>query len=115
VYLIGLHLNGAVLSPQATPDQRTLAGQIDAAMNKLKEVFGQVHQDAKLLVQMTDRQLLQSSSLSILNDLVMQAQNAYAGQLDPSTGVSQGGAVWIYGNIERLVTFDVMQFASASG
>src|SRR6266702_3719536 len=115
VYLIGLHLNGAVLSPQATPDQRTLACQIDAAMNKLKDVFGQVHQDAKLLVQMTDGQLLHSSSLSTLNDLVMQAQNAYAGQLDPSTGASQGGAVWIYGNIERLVTFDVMQFASASG
>ena len=114
VYLIGLHLNGAVLSPQATPDQRTLAGQIDAAMNKLKDVFGQVHQDAKLLAQMTDRQLLQSSSLSILNDLVMQAQNAYAGQLDPTTGASQGGAVWIYGNIERLVTFDVMRFASPS-
>jgi serine/threonine protein kinase len=114
VYLIGLHLNGAVLSPQATSDQRTLAGQIDAAMNKLKDVFRQVHQDAKLLVQMTDRQLLQSSSLSILNDLVMQAQNAYAGQLDPTTGASQGGAVWIYGNIERLVTFDVMQFASPS-
>jgi len=114
VYLIGLHLNGAVLSPKATPDQRTLAGQIDAAMNKLRDVFGQVHQDAKLLVQMTDKQLLQSSSLSILNDLVMQAQNAYAGQLDPTTGASQGGAVWIYGNIERLVTFDVMQFASPS-
>jgi hypothetical protein len=115
VYLIGLHLNGAVLSPQATPDQRTLAGQIDAAMNKLKDVFGQVHQDAKLLVQMTDRQLLQSSSLSILNDLVMQAQNGYAGQLDPTTGASQGGAIWIYGNLERLVTFDVMRFASPSG
>ncbi len=115
VYLIGLHLNGAVLSPQATPDQRTLAGQIDTAMNKLKDVFDQVHQDAKLLVQMTDGQLLHSSSLSILNDLVMQSQNAYAGQLDPSTGASQGGAIWMYGNIEHLVTFDVMQFASASG
>jgi hypothetical protein len=83
-------------------------------MNRLKEVFGQVHQDAKLLVQMTAAQLLQPSSLSILNDLVMQAQNAYAGQLDPSTGASEGGAVWIYGNIERLVTFDVMPFASPS-
>jgi eukaryotic-like serine/threonine-protein kinase len=114
VYLIGLHLNGAALSPQATPDQRKLAGQIDAAINKLKYVFGQAHQDAKMLVQKTDAQLLQSSSLTTLNDLVIQAQNAYAGQLDPSTGASQGGAIWIYGNIERLVTFDVMKFASPS-
>ena len=94
---------------------KRVAGQIDTAMNKLKDVFDQVHQDAKLLVQMTDGQLLHSSSLSILNDLVMQSQNAYAGQLDPSTGASQGGAIWMYGNIEHLVTFDVMQFASASG
>ena len=114
VYLVGLHLNGAALSPQATPDQRRLAGQIDAAINKLKYVFGQAHQDAKLLAQMMDAQLLQSSSLSILNDLVIQAQDAYAGQLDPSTGASQGGAIWIYGNIERMVTFDVMHFASSS-
>jgi len=77
-------------------------------------VFGQAHQDAKLLAQMMDAQLLQSSSLSILNDLVIQAQDAYAGQLDPSTGASQGGAIWIYGNIERMVTFDVMHFASSS-
>jgi hypothetical protein len=38
------------------------------------------------------------------------AQNAYTGQLDPSTGQSDGGALWIYGNLQRLATFDIRQY-----
>jgi hypothetical protein len=59
---------------------------------------------------MTDAQLLKSSSLAILDDMATQAQYAYTGQSDPSTGISQGGARWIYDNLQRLATFEVAPY-----
>jgi hypothetical protein len=111
VYLIDLHLNGAILSPQATSDQHKLAGQINTAIDKLKSLLETVQLDAKLLVHMTNAQLLQTSPLTILNDMVTQAQFAYAGQPDPSSGATNGGTLWIYNNFERLTSFDVKVFS----
>jgi serine/threonine protein kinase len=110
VYLIGEHMNGAIQSPQTTPGQRQLAIHINAGLDDLRHLLGQVYQDAKQLVGMTGAQLLQTSSLSILNDMATQAQYAYAGQLNQSTGQAEGGALWIYGNLQRLATFDVRQY-----
>ena len=110
VYLIGEHMNGAIQSPQTTPEQRQLAVRINGGLDDLRRLLGQVYQDAKQLVGMTGAQLLQTSSLSILNDMATQAQYAYAGQLNQSTGQAEGGALWIYGNLQRLATFDVRQY-----
>jgi hypothetical protein len=107
VYLIGEHMNGAIQSPQTTPAQRQLAIRINAGLDDLRRLLGQVYQDAKQFVGMTNAQLLQTSSLSILNDMATKAQYAYAGQLNPSTGQAEGGALWINGNLQRLATFDV--------
>src|SRR6266851_2455492 len=110
VYLIGEHMNGVIQSPQTTPEQRQLAVRINTGLDDLRRLLGQVYQDAKQLVGMTGAQLLQTSSLSILNDMATQAQYAYAGQLNQSTGQAEGGALWIYGNLQRLATFDVRQY-----
>ena len=86
-------------------------------LNKIKTDalrIDETHQDAKQLLSMSNTQLLQTSSLSILDDLATQAQDAYTGQFDPSTGQSNGGALWIYGNLQRLATFDVRLFAASS-
>jgi eukaryotic-like serine/threonine-protein kinase len=110
VYLIVMHMNGAILSPLTQPEQRTLAIQINSGLDAVRRSLEQVYQDAKRLVHLTNAQLLQPSSLSLVDDLANQAQLAYAGQLDPSTGHSQGGALWVYGNLQRLATFDVRPF-----
>ncbi len=112
VYLIGIHMDGAIQSPQTTPDQRKLAIQINAGLDNVKRLLESVFRDAKQLSGMRSIQLLHPSTLSILNDLVTQAQNAYTGQLNPSTGQSGGGAIWIYGNLQRLATFDIRQYIS---
>jgi hypothetical protein len=65
------------------------------------------------MVSLNTAQLADPSSLAVLNDLVTQARSAYAGQLDQSTGQSQGGVLWIYGNIQRLVDFVVIPYAAA--
>jgi eukaryotic-like serine/threonine-protein kinase len=112
VYLIGIHMDGAIQSPQTTPDQRKLAIQINMGLDNVKRLLESVLRDAKQLSGMTSIQLLQPSSLSILDDLATQAQYAYTGQLNPSTGQSEGGAIWIYGNLQRLTSFDIKPYSS---
>lgn len=110
VYLVQSHLNGAVLSPQTTPAQHQLALQINGDINPLIQALTSVYQDAKRLVQMTNTQLLQASALTIIDNLATQAQEVYTGQVNPSTGTSQGGALWIYDNLQRLATFEVSAY-----
>jgi hypothetical protein len=110
VYLVSSHLGGAVLSPDATQDQRTLAASIQAAINRVKNNLEQVHQDAKQLLMMTPGQLLQPSTLSILDDMVTQTQEAYSGETDPLSGQNQGGTIWIYNNIQRMANFEVKPY-----
>lgn len=112
VHLISEHMGGAIESPQTTADQRTLAVQINRGLDREKGVLEQVHQDAKQVLSMSDAQLLQSTALSILDDLATQAQDAYSGQINQSTGQSEGGALWTYDHLQRLATFDVQQYPS---
>lgn len=112
VYLIQTHLNGAVLAPQTTQEQHQLAVQINRAIDSARRALTGVYQDAKRLFSLTNVQLLQASSLAMMDDLATQAQYAYTGQPNPSTGTTQGGSLWIYNNFQRLATFDVQQYAA---
>ncbi len=114
VYLIGIHMAGAIQSPQTTPDQRKLAIQINTGLDSVKRLLEAVYRDAKQLVNLNDTQLLQPSSLSILDNLVTQAQDAYTGQFNLSNGQSEGGAIWIYGNLQRLASFDVKPYTASA-
>jgi eukaryotic-like serine/threonine-protein kinase len=113
VYLIGSHMAGAVLSPDATQDQRDLAAQIHLAIDQDKKWLEQIHQDAKQLVTMNANQLAQPQTLLLLDDMVTQAEHAYNGVTDPSTGQQQGGAVWICGNIQRMANFDLQLYKAS--
>ena len=76
----------------------------------MKRLIEQVQQETKRLLSMSQSQLLQPSTQALLNDLATQAQGAYSGQIDPSTGQPQGGALLIYGNLQRLAAFEVRPF-----
>jgi serine/threonine protein kinase len=110
VYLISEHMGGAIESPQTTPDQKTLAIKINKALDIEIGILSQARQDAKQLLAMNNTQLLQPAALTILNDLAAQAQNAYTGQINPTTGQSEGGALWTYNNLQRLVAFDIRPY-----
>ncbi len=112
VYLIQMHLNGAVLAPQATVEQRQIAIHINAGIDTVKQLLTQVYQDAKQLVHLTNIQLLQPSTLAVLNDMAEQAQIAYTGQPLTSIGASPGSAVWIYDNLQRLAAFNVAPYTA---
>jgi len=107
LYHIGLHLHGLATSPGATTKQKQLAIQIDTALSQVQALLGQIRQDAKQLVMMTDAQLLQPSTLSLLDAMVKQAQDMFVGQFDPSTGEIANGITQIHYAIQRLATLDV--------
>jgi hypothetical protein len=110
VYLVQQHMDGAILSPQTTREQHQLAIEINGGIDGVRTSFTQVYADAKQLVRFTDAQLLQLSALTLLDDMTVQAQYAYAGRPDPSTGIAQGGVLSIYDNLQRLATFDVAPY-----
>jgi hypothetical protein len=104
------HLAGVMQSPGATTALHTLAVQLNTAVNYVKGWLEQVRQDALQLCKMSDDQLTQLSSLGILSDMQVQARYAYAGQTDPSTAQVQEGATWLYDNMQRLASIDVISY-----
>ena len=109
LYHIALHLNGVLASPGATQDQRNLATQINNGINNERTWLGQVRQDAKKLVVMNQTQLTSPSALALLNDMVTQANAAFAGKVDPSQG-QLDGYEQINVEVQRLATLDVKPF-----
>jgi len=110
LYHIALHLNGVLASPGSTQYQRNLAVQINTGVNNVNGWLAKLHQDAIQLVHMSNDQLASSSTLSKLNDMVTQANNAYMGLTDPSTGQQQIGVTQIYRDVQLLATFDVKPY-----
>ena len=55
-----------------------------------------MHADAKQIVAMTDAQLGQPAAFTLLNDMVDQANHAYVGEIDPTTGEVREGVTWIH-------------------
>ena len=108
------HMAGVLLSPGATPNQRSVALHLNTAINNVKNWLGQVHLDALQLIQMSDAQLTQDSAFTILGDLEANARYAFAGRTDPNTGDMQQGAEWIFDNTQRLVTLDVTPYSAQS-
>ena len=62
---------------------------------------------------MNDTQLGQSETFSLLNDMVDQANQAYAGQVDPSTGAVLEGVSWIHEQLQSLASMTVTKYVSA--
>jgi serine/threonine protein kinase len=111
VYLMRVHLDAAVSAPQATAQQRQLATQIENAINQVTVYLEQARQDAKQLVSLNGTQLATPHALTLLNEMVVAAQSAYTGSITP--GQPQGGAAWIYTNLQGLATFAVQPYTAA--
>jgi serine/threonine protein kinase len=112
LYQIDVHLNALLQSPNVTPGQRILSARIDVAIKDTIVWLEQVHRDTVQLVKMSNTQLLQSSTLSILDDMVTQALYAFVGRIDPATGQLQEGVVQVHYDIQRLATFDIKPYQS---
>ncbi len=113
VYLIGLHLAGAVSSPQVTAEQRTQAAQVDKNLDDLARRLEQLHDKAKGIASLNENGLTQLTTLAALNDLVSGTREVYNGHVDQTSGQTQGGAVGVYHGIQKLVNFTVQPYHSS--
>lgn len=113
VDLVDNQLQNMINTPGITPEMHEISVGIDADLsNNVQLWFEQVRKDAKQLLQMTNTQLLQPSALNLLNELVVQAENAFAGRTDPASGNEQNGVRQVYAHLQSLATFDIRPYLS---
>lgn len=101
---IEFHLSAIAQNPDASSDQKALATRLIGEINKINAQCTKVHQDAVILLRMTDAQLFQPSSLSLLNDMVAPAEVASNGS---NQQVQLEGAVKVFNDMQNLASFDV--------
>ncbi len=104
------HLGGLLEAPGSTTDTRKSAAAIIAAMNNVQLWLEKLRTDAKQIVAMTDNQLAQPAAFDLLNDMVVQANHAYVGNIDPVTGEMLQGVTWIHDQLQTLATLTVTQY-----
>ncbi|GHO81385.1 hypothetical protein KSD_91560 [Ktedonobacter sp. SOSP1-85] len=104
------HLNGLLQAPDAPASLRQNATDIVNALSDVNRWLNQVRSDGKKIMQMNDDQLRQPSTLSLINDMVVNANNAYIGQTDANTGQTLHGANWIHDHMQSISTFQVSPY-----
>jgi hypothetical protein len=104
------HLNGLLNAPGSTPGVRESVSQIIPAVSNVQSWLGKLRADAKQIVAMTDAQLGQPQAFSLLSDMVNQANDAYGGQFDPTTGAVLEGVTWIHEHLQSLALFAVTPY-----
>ncbi len=111
---IAVHLNGLLQSSSATPAVRNNIAAITAAMSNVQYWLTQLRHDAQQIVKMNDAQLKQASTLTLLNDMITNANYAYAGEFDPSTNTMREGVTWIHGQMQTLTTLSISRYSANS-
>lgn len=105
---IDKHLRGLLQSDSA-PD--TLRPQMQAMMTAMSNVqlwLTNVRSDAQKIVKMSDAQMRQSpDTLNLINGMIDNANNAFAGQLDPTTGQTLQGVNWLHEHMNALATLEI--------
>jgi len=105
---VDIHLQGLINAPGHTQAQKELAIKIDRALKEDTSLLQRVHEDAVKLVRMDAAQLQSDTGLSLLDDMVTNANTAYTGQLDPATGGNINGIAWIHNELQGIATMPVI-------
>ncbi|GCE14600.1 hypothetical protein [Tengunoibacter tsumagoiensis] len=109
------HLNGLLQSGAVTPNLRTNASGLITALNNVQFWLGKVRQDGKKIMSMSDDQLKQGDTLTVLNDMIDNTNHAYSGQLDPSTNTMRNGAVWVHDHMQTLSQLTITKYTLPQG
>ncbi|GLV53768.1 hypothetical protein KDH_06190 [Dictyobacter sp. S3.2.2.5] len=102
---MSVHLNGIVQSPGVRSDQIKRAIQINKDLDPVRVALEGVRKDALQLGRMDDTRLKAAQNLR--NDLLVQADQAVNGRINPDTQLVEPSAMQICNSIELLASFDV--------
>jgi|GEM_PF-669589 len=108
------HLNGLLNAPGSPANVRHAAAIILPAMSAVETWLNTLRSDDKQLLAMTNTQMQQAAALSLLDDMVLQASNAYSGTTDPTTGKVQQGVVWIHQQMQSMATMPISSYVQGS-
>jgi len=108
------HLNGLLDAPGSPASVRSTAAALLPAMSNVTTWLQNLRSDDKQLLAMTDAQLQQPAALSLLDDMVLQASNAYTGSTDPSTGQLKQGVVWIHQQLQSMAAMTISTYVAGS-
>lgn len=108
------HLTGLINAPGSPPALRTSAANILTAMSNVRAWLEQLHDNARQIVGLTNDQLGKSGSLTLLNNMVDEANYAYAGQTNVSTSAVNEGVIWIHDALQALATLDMTNYVAVS-
>jgi len=108
------HLNGLINAPGSPAGIRSTSASLLTALSSVTAWLQALRRDDRQLLALTDQQLGQPAALSLLDDMVMQASNAYTGGSDPSTRQFKQGVVWIHRQMQNMATITVLNVLPGS-
>lgn len=109
---IAYHLNGLLNAPGSPSNVRAVANRVLPVLSNVATWLQKLRTDDKKLLALSDTQLGQPAALSLLNDMVSQASNAYSGNADPTTNQAQPGTVWIHQQLQSIATINVNTYVT---
>jgi hypothetical protein len=107
---INYHLNGLINAPGSPSNIRSIAATILPIMSNVTTWLQKLRTDDKQLLAMNDAQISQPAAFSLLNDMVVQASNAYSGGTNPSTNQFLQGVVWIHQELQSMASINISSY-----
>ncbi|GAC1632843.1 MAG: hypothetical protein NVS4B11_33860 [Ktedonobacteraceae bacterium] len=111
---IAFHLNGLLQANASNAVLRTHIAAMIVALNNISNWLMQVRMDAQQLMKMSDEQMHQPTTLSLLNAMIANANFAYVGQTDTTTGEMHQGVTWVHNQMQALAVLAVSRYTPAS-
>ena len=108
------HLNGLINAPGSPASIRHASASILNALSSVTAWLQALRSDDKKLLALNNTQLGQPAALSLLDDMVLQASNAYTGSTDPSTGQLKQGVVWIHQQLQNMATISIVGYVAGA-
>lgn len=104
------HLNGLLHAPGSPTSVRATAAALLPAMSSVQTWLQKLRSDDRQLLAMSDAQLGQAAASALLNDMVVQASDAYTGNADPATGQVEHGVAWIHQQLQSMATISISTY-----
>src|SRR5258708_36696389 len=107
-------MTGLLDAPGPPASVRSTAAALLPAMSNVTTWLQNLRSDDKQLLAMTDTQLQQPAALSLLDDMVLQASNAYTGSTDPSTVQLMQGVFCLHQQLQSMARLPIWSFSAGS-
>jgi len=110
---LAFHLNGLLQANTSNKELRTQIAAMIVALNNVRFWLVQVRKDSQQLLKMSDSQLHQPTTLSLLNDMIANANFAYVGQPDTTTGEVHQGVSWVHSQMQSLAVIAIAKYSAS--